>query len=334
MAKGLTLAGNIIVDSIKHIDKYPGKGMLVDIKGVERSVGGCAFNTSVDLKKLAPSLRVNVLGVVGDDDNGKFALGLLEESGLDISRITVIKGGSTSFTDVMQDDTCAERTFFTFGGVSDVFDYGFIDYDAIDTDMFHIGYALLLKGMDAYDPEYGTQLARTLARVSSMGIETSFDAVSNVRPDAKEIIRASLKRCDRVVFNEIEAGAAVGLPVRDADNTLIKDNIRPVLERLMEAGVRKAAVIHCPEYGFAMDSCGEYFERESLKLPKGFIAGTAGAGDAFCAGMLLGFHDGMPMYEALGFSAGAAAASLRRSGGTEGMTDRDGVKRLIEELGG
>ena len=43
----------------------------------------------------------------------------------------------------------------------------------------------------------------------------------------------------------------------------------------------KWAVIHCPECGFGLDCrTGEYVEVPSLKLPKGFIKNTTGAGDA------------------------------------------------------
>ena len=64
------------------------------------------------------------------------------------------------------------------------------------------------------------------------------------------------------------------------------ENMKVALKKLHELGVSTWAVIHCPEIGCGMDADGNYHEFKSLKLPKGYIKGTVGAGDAFCAGVL------------------------------------------------
>ena len=50
--------------------------------------------------------------------------------------------------------------------------------------------------------------------------------------------------------------------------------------------------------------------REKI-LPKGFIKGTVGAGDAFCAGALLAAYRRLPVWEALRYGNAAAVQSLR-----------------------
>jgi sugar/nucleoside kinase (ribokinase family) len=49
----------------------------------------------------------------------------------------------------------------------------------------------------------------------------------------------------------------------------------------------------------------------SVRVPANLIIGTAGAGDAFSAGFLLGLHEGWDFQRCLELGVCAAAASLR-----------------------
>lgn len=334
MRRGITIAGNIMVDAIKYVEGYPRQGMLASILGLDRSVGGVLGNTLVDLAKLDPTLRLKAMGRIGQDEAGAYARAHLEACGVDVSGLEVVPGESTSFTDVIQDRCTGQRTFFTFGGANDGLSYDTLDFDAIDTDIFHLGYALLLRGMDAPDAEYGTVMAKTLDRVQRMGIKTSMDVVSEDSPRAAGIVRSSLPYCDYFIANEEEAGTAAGIPARDADGRLRTERMRPILEKLFALGVGEIAMIHCPEGGFAMTAAGEYFETPSLRLPEGFIVSSVGAGDAFCAGALYGIYQGWDMPRCMELGNGAAAACLSGHGGTTNMRTVEGVCALMRELGG
>ena len=39
--RGITIAGNIIVDVVKTIDCYPTMGMLAYVKDAQKAIGGC-----------------------------------------------------------------------------------------------------------------------------------------------------------------------------------------------------------------------------------------------------------------------------------------------------
>jgi sugar/nucleoside kinase (ribokinase family) len=69
-------------------------------------------------------------------------------------------------------------------------------------------------------------------------------------------------------------------------------------------------VIHFPEGGFARTRKGDDYWQSSLNLPPKAIAGSAGAGDAFCAGVLLGLHEGWELGRCLQTGSCVAAASL------------------------
>ena len=74
-------------------------------------------------------------------------------------------------------------------------------------------------------------------------------------------------------------------------------------------------------------------EFESLKLPKGYIKGTVGAGDAFCAGVLYAAETDMPLREALKLGACSAAASLSEVSASDGVKTKDEVLKLYELYG-
>lgn len=333
MDKGITIAGNIIVDTIKYVARYPRAGMLSVIDSLDISVGGVLGNTIVDLAKMDPALKLTALGCVGTDENGERSRVHLETHDIDTSGLVTLQDHTTSFTDAIQDRETGQRTFLTYGGANDVFGYESIDYASLDTDIFHLGYALLLKMMDSADEEYGTVMAKTLAKVQSMGIKTSMDVVSEDSLRAAKIVRCSLKYCNYFIANEEETSTATAVPARDEQGKLIHENMEKILQGLFTLGVKELAVIHCPEGGFAMDAQGRYFEMKSFNLPDGFIVSSVGAGDAFCAGMLYGLYNEWAIEKSLAFANGAAAACLHGSGGTASVGSKSEIEALMASLG-
>jgi sugar/nucleoside kinase (ribokinase family) len=178
MRDGIAIAGNLLVDSVKEIDVYPAEGMLSNISSVQASVGGCVSNTAIDLKKIDRTLRVEALGMVGDDSNGQYLLDTLKQQGVDTQGVKVNNQAVTSFTDVMAVSGGKARTFFHARGANAVFGFDDIDFDSVQSRFFHIGYALLLDRFDAPDPTFGTVMAKTLARAQEKGLKTSMDVVS------------------------------------------------------------------------------------------------------------------------------------------------------------
>ena len=92
-----------------------------------------------------------------------------------------------------------------------------------------------------------------------------------------------------------------------------------VLNKMKELGVSTWAVIHCPEVGYGLDDNNNLVEVPSLKLPKGFIRGTVGAGDAFCAGALIGIYNGWSDMEIMEFASACAVMALSSPDATSGM---------------
>ena len=202
-----------------------------------------------------------------------------------------------------------ERTFFHARGANAAFSADDLPEEALDCDLFHLGYLLLLDRLDAADAEYGTAAARLLHSLQRKGIRTAVDTVSAEGGKFRRIVGAALACTDYAVMNEIEAAAVTGVPLRNGDK-LIAENLKEACRALFKAGVSRAAVIHCPELGCGMDETGNFCVVPSLDLPRGYIAGAVGAGDAFCAGMLYAFMKGLPMEEGLSLASLCAACNL------------------------
>lgn len=303
----ITVAGSVLTDLVKTIDVFPKQGMLTNITAVRQSVGGCVPNTAIDLKRLAPELRVTAAGRVGNDAFGGYLLERLKEEGV---RCAFARDGKlpTGFTDVMTLKS-GERTFFHARGANAAFSADDLSDEALDCDLFHLGYLLLLDGLDAADAEYGTAAARLLHSLRSRGIRTAIDTVSAEGGKFRRIVGAALAYTDYAVMNEIEASAVTGVPLRKGEK-LLTENLKEACRALFKAGVKRAAVIHCPELGCGMDDRGDFCVVPSLDLPKEYIAGAVGAGDAFCAGTLYSFMKGLPPEDGLSLASLCAACNL------------------------
>lgn len=317
-AKGIAVAGNMIVDKLFHVAGMPGLGELTTIEGMTQASGGAVCNVLVDLAKLDPTVPLAALGRVGNDEEGEFLLAELRRHGsIDTGR--VIREGSTSFTIVMADEVTKQRTFFQFRGANAHFCEDDIDFAGLNAEILHVGYILLLDALDSPDGQYGTKMARLLRTAQQHGIKTSVDVVSETGNRFNQVVPPALRYADYCIINEVEAQATTGVSLRAASGELLRENMPEALARLKALGVSRWAVIHCPEGGFGLDENGGYAAEPSLHLAKDEIAGTVGAGDAFCSGVLYAALRGQSIQEALQLANGAAACSLTKSGATEGL---------------
>ncbi len=327
MKQGIAVAGNIIVDHVKMIDTFPSVGMLANIRGVSQCIGGCAGNTSVNLSLIDPSLPVFCIGKVGDDSMGEYAKSFLIQHGIDTCHVKT-SSLPTSFTDVMSDVQSGERTFFHLRGANADFGIEDVDLDNLHADIFHVGYALLLDRMDQADRTYGTAMARLLAMVREKGIKTSLDVVSEDGNRFSKIVTPSLRYCSYAIMNEVEAGMVCGVAPRDHNGQILIRSLKEICNRIMDCGVEEYVVLHMPELGCAMDAERNFYAVGSYRLPAGYIKGSVGAGDAFCAGSLYGLYTGMDVTEMLIFANGAAACNLSHENSVGGMKIKADIQGL------
>ena len=307
---GLLAGGNWIIDQVKIIDVYPQPEQLGNIRGQSQGTGGAPYNVLIALAKSGAPFPLFGAGLVGEDSLGEQILTHCRQYKIDARHIGTTPKAPTSYTDVMTEQGSGRRTFFHARGANALWRGDDLDFATSRPRIFHLGYLLLLDALDASDPKFGTRAARLLARAQQAGVKTSVDVVSEDSDRFAKIVGPALKHADYCILNEIEAGKTTGLKIRQPDGSLDKVALRHAAGALLQQGVRELVVVHFPEGAFARARRGEDVWQSSLRLPAKHIAGTAGAGDAFCAGVLLGLHEGWDVPRCLLTGVSIAAASL------------------------
>lgn len=81
----IVVVGSINLDYTLQVDKLPEKGETILAKNYKISLGGKGANQAIAAKRLGAD--VFMIGAVGSDDKGNYALNKLEEEGLNLSGI-------------------------------------------------------------------------------------------------------------------------------------------------------------------------------------------------------------------------------------------------------
>lgn len=328
---GILGGGTWIIDRVKMIDVFPNPETLSNICGESRGTGGAPYNVLLNLAKLGAKLPLSAAGRVGDDELGKAILRDCQSHQIDTKHLQISKDVATSYTDVMTETSTGRRTFFHFRGANATWTGSELTFEQSDARLFHLGYLLLLDALDAPNKRHGTEAAALLARARSAGMKTSIDVVSEDGDRFAKIILPALKHTDYCILNEVEAGQTTGFKVREDNGTLDIVALKHAAGQLLQAGIHRLVVIHFPEGAFARTKEGIDVWQSSLKLPKKHIKGSAGAGDAFCAGVLWGLHEGWELQRSLFTGVCVAAASLSHPTCTGGVCPLDDCLALSKK---
>ncbi|HZE95666.1 MAG TPA: carbohydrate kinase family protein [Planctomycetota bacterium] len=301
---GITAAGTWIVDRVKTIDAYPAEDHLATILSEMRGGGGGAHNVVLDLALMKAPFPLRGQGVVGTDEDGKWLIQEAYKAGVDVVGLRTTKEQQTSYTDVMVSKSTGRRTFFHNRGANRLLDDD--DLDPGTSKIIHVANLTLLDRIDF-------SAARTLQRLRASGVKTSVDAASSGPKRLGEVVVPALDHIDYLILNEVEAGDCAGIEVRKADGSLDRDALAAAARKLRRDNV---VVVHMPEGAFAASAEGELW-MPSKKAPK--IISALGAGDALCAGVLYGLHEGWPIQQCLDLGHLAASACLGHETTTGGL---------------
>jgi len=329
--RGLAGLGTWIMDHVRMIDVWPVEQTLANIHGEAFSGGGLAHNLIVDVAKFDLGIPLEAIGFVGNDDDGRRILDLCRKLGADVTHLKVTDQAPTSYTEVMTVQSTGKRTFFHSRGANNLVTYDNVPFSAIKSRIAHVGYLLLMDGIDAPDPKFGTVAAKILHRLQQAGIKTSVDCVSELSERFKKIIPPALKYTDYLILNEFEAGHTTGHHILEGDKLDAKA-LRDSAAALLAMGNSELVVIHMSIGAYARTRAGEEVFQPSFQLPDGYIQGGAGAGDAFCASMLVGLHEGWPIAEGMRFGIAAAAQCMSHATCTEGVKSHKEAMKLFDKF--
>src|SRR4029077_8281597 len=97
--RGVLSAGTWCVDFNKSIARWPDEDTSNEVFSIDRQGGGSGFNMALDLKRLAPDFPVEAMGVVGDDDLGRFLFQQCDRHGVARAGLRARPGGATMSVD-------------------------------------------------------------------------------------------------------------------------------------------------------------------------------------------------------------------------------------------
>lgn len=318
---GVLCAGSIVVDVGKLIDHYPAREHIATIEQLSASTGGPGLNMAVDLRQLGADFPVQMIGAVGDDENGAFILRECARLGVGTTGVQRFPEVATSFTDAMVERDGGRRTFFHHVGANALWDGSVADVGASQARILHVGAPGLHPLMDTPQPGGGNGWSALLARAQAAGMHTNLELVS-LEPDRMaEVALPCLAHADSVVINELEAGALTGIdaPVLAADGPVDWEALQAMAGGLIERGVRALAVVHFPAGCVAAAPGGRVWRQGCVRLAPEHVRSTTGAGDAFAAGVMLGLHEGWPVERCLRLGAASAAACVSSPGTSAGI---------------
>ena len=327
MRKGIVGAGNLIVDKIKVIDRWPGEGNLCNITSTVSSAGGGPCNILFDIAAADPEIPLYIAGRIGNDGDGDYLLKVIAEHGVDSSSLIRSTSAPTSYTDVMSGG--GNRTFFHCRGASAELSVEDLVKVDVPAKFFYLAYLLLLDSLDAFDANGEPAAKRALRELRKKGYKTVVDFVSEAPEKFRRIVLPSLPEIDILIVNEIEGACCSGIEARDADGKLLVDNLPAIVDFLFEKGVNDTVVIHFPEGAVGRHRDGKYIYTPSCHIEKKDIVGSNGAGDAFCAGVLYALHEGWELEKAMKLGSAFSNFNLRSVTTTEGAVP---LKTMLEFL--
>lgn len=302
---GIVLAGTVILDIVNLVDHWPDEEKVALIERTEHGAGGPPHNAGAGLMKLKAPFPVSLIGFVGDDAYGQTLIEQAAGYGLDTSGIAVINGEVTSHTMVMSSVKTGKRTFFHQPGVNGVITADMlIPSNDCSARIYYCGAPGIAQGLDISDG-----WATALREAKTRGFETALELVSVTPEVLKRLVSPLLPLTDIFVVNDHEASAITGMSVT-SNGQLDVEAALACCARLLDLGTGKVTGIHHPDGAVALTCDGRSAVRGSLNIRTEEIAGSVGAGDAFYAGFLYGWHEGWALDKCLDLGNASAATSL------------------------
>lgn len=295
----ISVAGTLVADLIvRPIRGWPGKNQNANVDRIELLPGGAVANTGMALARLG--VPVSACAAVGEDNLGTFVKDFVGRwAARDTVNVIPSNRTTASVVAVSED---GDRRFLTAAGACDQFS---LTPEQVESEIasgsraLHIGYAMILPGLD------GEPLKNVMRRASELGALTSLDVTyfdDRPWPDLLEL----MPEIDLFCPSLLEACAITG-----------KANAAEAAAALVEAGVRKFVAVTDGARGALINVVGEGQEFIPARPVK--VIDTTGAGDAFIAGVLAAWYRGLPWWTAAQIGALVASIAVTSSSRYENL---------------
>jgi sugar/nucleoside kinase (ribokinase family) len=331
--RGVLSAGTWCVDFNKSIARWPSEDTSNEVFEIDRQGGGSGFNMALDLKRLDPDFPVEGMGVVGDDDLGRFLYGECDRHGVDRGALLTVAGGATMSVDAFNVRDSGRRTHFYHQGVAAEMTPDHFDFSSTRARILHLGLPGAHKAMDRPWRGDANGWVAVLRKARGFGLSANLELMTIPAARLAELAVPCLPYLDTLIVNDFEIGALAGRETRRTDGTTDVGLVTRAIEDVLALGSMQWVAAHFPEGAVVGARDGARLALGSLALPPSAIAGANGAGDAFAAGMLYALHDEWPISDCLRLAHACAAASMRAVSTTAGVASVAECLALADKWG-
>jgi ribokinase len=251
-------------------------------------------------------LKTYLAGAVGDDEMGGILLEGMRRNGVDTRHVKTVHGSSGFSVANASGDGSVFATIVR-GANYEVTE---ADIDRIEPLLRDAGVLLLQLEIPVTVVEYA------IARARMNGCKILLNAAP-----ATGIGEASLKNCDIIVMNEVEAeyytGSRLGT-VRDAERHVADFSRRMRCACVFTLGEKGAVVAH---------------EGKVEQYPPCEVSAveTTGAGDSFMGGLAYSVIEGMSLERAMAFSSCCSGCTVQGVGAQQAMPSLPEVGKMLQE---
>ena len=330
--RGFVTGGTWCVDLNKMIDFWPPEDSIAEIREIDLKGGGSASNLAIDMKKLDPAMPVETIGIVGDDENGRFLLAHADSFGIDRRQIAVTRELPTQFTDCFGSRRTGRRTHLYHPGAAALLTPDHFDFAQTSGRIFHLGLPGVHRLLDAPWQGEANGWVAVLKKAKAAGLSTNFELVMIEPQRLAGILHPCLPHLDTLVANDWEVGALSGESTYREGVTDIAACLRAA-RQVLTRGSMALVVVHFPKGAIAVTRDDLVAQHPSVRVPQSAIVGANGAGDAFAAGMLYGLHEDWSLERCLALAHAVAAASLRGASTTNTVESWQGCLQLTGRWG-
>ena len=315
----ITVVGSLNTDLVTRTSRLPAPGETLTATSFSTGSGGKGANQAVACARLSrskddsctPSVKVNMMGAVGDDTFGKDLIAGLKHNGVDASGVKVVQGARTGTAVVIvEEETGENRILITPGANGNV-------SSSICEEVFKEPCPDLVVLQLEIPVETVVAVIRT-ARTKRVAVLLNPAPAIRIPDDIYDGL-------EHLVLNESEAIMLVGAEVSRRDP---KSYLRDVGSFFARKGVRNVIITRGDKGAFywASQEGGDESEWGFIDAaPVTKVVDTTGAGDTFVGAYAVGVVEGREVEKALRWANRAAGKAVEKEGAQSAIPWRDEV---------
>ena len=265
--RGVLSAGSFCVDFNKSIARWPDEDTSNEVLKIDREGGGSGYNMAIDLKRLDPDFPVEAMGVVGDDDLGRFLFGQCDSRGVERSRLKALPGCATMSVDAFTVRDSGRRTHFYHQGVAAAMNPDHFDFSSTNARFLHLGLPGAHAAMDRPWGNDPNGWVAVLREARGRGLMSNLELMTTSAVRLAELARPCLPHLDLLIVNDFEIGALAGRETRRSDGSTDAAAVRRAIDDALKLGPMRWVVAHFPGGAVAGGRDGTRIAIGSVAIP-------------------------------------------------------------------